>query len=73
MMEEERQIPTISTGEPSTLKTYRKIALTLSMGDKSSKAVKFFDEKIAEQGEDEVVIQAESQVMYLIAKMLGVV
>ena len=73
MMESDREIPTISTGEPSTLKTYRKIALVLSGGDETSKAVRFFDNKIDDQGEDEVVIQAESQMMYLIANMLGVV
>ena len=66
----EREIPTISTGEPSTLKTYRKIALVLSGGDETSKAVKFFDDKIAVQGEDEVMIQAESQMMYLIMNMI---
>ena len=55
----------ISTGEPSTLGTYRKIALALS-GDENSPAVKFFDAKIAEQGENEVVVADESQVMALI-------
>lgn len=66
----EREIPKISTGEPSTLGTYRKIALALS-GDENSKAVQFFDKKIAEQGEDEAVIAAESQVLYLISSMLS--
>ena len=65
----EDTVPIISTGEPSTLKTYRKIALALS-GDVNSPAVKFFDKKIAEQGEDEIVIASESQVLYLIASML---
>lgn len=61
----------LSDGSPSTLKTYRAIALTLS-GDKNSKAVKFFDQKIAESpnGEDEVVLQHETQVLYLIGTML---
>ena len=38
---------TISTGEPSTLKTYRNIALALSFGNENTEVVKFFDDKIA--------------------------
>ena len=56
-------------GDPRTLGTYRKIALALS-GDANSPAVKFFDEKIAEQGEGEVVIADESQVMILIYELM---
>lgn len=67
----EKEIPSISTGEPSTLGTYRKIALALSGNDETSKAVQFFDKKIAEQGEGMEVIQAESQVLYLIGSMIG--
>lgn len=61
---------TISTGEPNTLKTWRKIALAL--GGEDSRAVKFFDEKIASSphGEDEKVIADETQVLYLITQML---
>ena len=61
---------TISTGEPNTLKTWRKIALAL--GGEGSEAVKFFDEKIANSphGEDEKVIANETQVLYLISQML---
>jgi hypothetical protein len=56
----------LSTGEPSTLGTYRKIAVALTGED--SKAVKYFDKKIAESphGADEEVIAAESQVIHLI-------
>ena len=36
---------TISTGEPSTLKTYRNIALALSFGNENTEVVKFFDDK----------------------------
>lgn len=63
---------TISTGEPNTLGTYRNIAMALS-GDENSKAVRFFDNKIAESpgGAGEKVIAAESQVMYLIGTMLA--
>lgn len=60
-------IPIISTGEPSTLKTYRKLAVTLTGED--SAATKFFDKKIAEQGEDKIVIQDEYQMLYLIRNM----
>lgn len=61
---------TISTGEPATLGTYRKIALAL--GGEGSPAVKFFDEKIAASpnGENEEVIAHETQVLYLIVQML---
>ncbi len=61
----------ISTGEPSTLGTYRKIAAVLAGED--SRAVRFFDEKIANapHGADEEVIAAESQVLYLIGTMLA--
>lgn len=60
---------TISTGEPSTLGTYRKIAALLTA--ENSPATRFFDEKIATQGEDAEVIQDESQMMLLII-MLGI-
>ena len=60
---------TMSTGEPNTLKTYRKIALALSQ-DENSKVVKFFDDKIKKDGEDAKVIAHETQMMYLIITML---
>ena len=61
---------TISTGEPNTLKTWRKIALALA--GEGSRAVKFFDDKIAESphGEEEKVIADETQILYLITQML---
>lgn len=60
-------VHTISTGEPSTLGTYRKIATVLF----GPKAVAFIDEKIAKDpnGENAVVIAAESQMMYLLASI----
>lgn len=63
---------TISTGEPATLETYRKIALALS-GSEESKAVKFFDEKIANaiNGKNAEVIAYETQMMYLIMSMIS--
>jgi len=59
--------PTISTGEPSTLKTYRKLAAALTGED--SPATKMLDAKIKEQGEDAEVIQHESQMLLLIATL----
>jgi len=61
---------TISTGEPNTLKTWRKIALVL--GGEDSRVVNFFDEKIANSphGEDEEVLADETQVLFLISQML---
>ena len=58
---------TISTGEPSTLGTYRKIAAALTGED--SPATKMLDDKIKEQGEDMEVIQQESQMLFLIVQM----
>lgn len=60
-------VATISTGEPSTLGTYRKIAATLTGED--SPATKMLDEKIKEQGEDTEVIPHESQMLFLIMQM----
>lgn len=57
----------ISTGEPSTLATYRKIAVIMQGED--SAAVRFFDRKIAEQGEHEEVVADERQVLFLIASL----
>jgi hypothetical protein len=57
----------ISTGEPSTLGTYRKLAAALTGED--SPATQMLDEKIKEQGEDMEVIQDESQMMFLILQM----
>lgn len=60
---------TISTGELSTLGTYRKIAVTLY--GEESKAVEFLDKKIAKSphGADEEVIAHEGQMMYLLARL----
>lgn len=58
---------TISTGEPSTLGTYRKISAALTGED--SPATKMFDDKIKEQGEDMEVIQDEGQMLMLIVSM----
>lgn len=63
---------TISTGEPSTLKTYRNIALALSFGNENTEVVKFFDDKIAKsrKGENTEVIADESQMMLLIMQII---
>ena len=57
---------TISTGEPSTLGTYKKIAKFFS-----SEAETFIDNKIAEHenGENEEVIADERQMLYLLANL----
>jgi len=60
-------VATISTGEPSTLGTYRKISAALT--GENSPATKMLDAKIKEQGEDMEVIQDESQMLLLIAQM----
>ena len=61
----------LSDGSLSTLGGYRRIAITLT-GSEKSKAVEFFDTKIAESpnGEDEEVIADESQMLMLIGSML---
>ena len=63
----------ISDGSDSTLGTYRKIALALSGNNPESKAVKFFDDYIAKSpnGENEEVIQHETQMLLLIGTLLG--
>lgn len=64
---------TISTGQPSNLKTYREIALCLSGFDEKSEVVKFFDKKIAESlnGEEEEVIADERQMIYFIMNKIS--
>jgi len=56
----------ISTGDPSTLGTYKKIAVIFG-----EKAVEFIQAKIDESanGEDEIVIAHESQMMILFASL----
>ena len=58
----------LSTGEPSTLGTYLK--WTEALLGKDSIGAKFFRDKIADspKGEDEEVIQHESQMMVLIGE-----
>lgn len=60
--------PLLSTGQPSTLGSY--YDLCLAFFGRDSKPTEFFAEKIAEQGRDEVVIQPESQMMFLVGSML---
>lgn len=61
---------TLSTGEPNTLGTWLKIATALAGSD--SRAAKFFQDKIAESphGEDEEVIQHESQMLLLVGHLM---
>lgn len=53
---------------PATLGEYRDMCLALSSED--SQAVKFLDDKIAEQGRDEKVIAADSQMRMMLMPML---
>lgn len=59
----------LSTGQDSTLGSYRKMAAAVFGED--SKAVKFLDKKIAESpnGEDEEVIVEESQAVAMLGKL----
>ncbi|MGW8179085.1 MAG: hypothetical protein ACWGQW_10020 [bacterium] len=50
-----------------TLGDYRKLSISLFGED--SKATKYLDEKIKEQGEGQEVIAEESQVMYLLVHL----
>lgn len=62
----------ISTGEDSTLKTWRNIAFTID-GFQDGKATKFIDSKIKESsnGENEEVIADERQLIGLLVKIAG--
>lgn len=60
-------VRTISTGKPSTLKTYYDIAVAL-FGE-GSKPAEFLADKAAEQGWDEEVVADERQMIYLIGTM----
>ena len=53
---------------PSTLGEYRDMCAAL--GGEECKAVKFLDEKIEEQGRDEEVVAADSQMRALLMPML---
>lgn len=61
----------ISTGQPSTLKTYREITYILG-GFKENAATRFLDKKIAKcsNGENEEVIANESQMIYMLMNMI---
>lgn len=63
-------IPLLSTGQPSTLKSYRELAVAF-FGE-VSEPTRFIDQHIADDpdGEDGVVIQHESQMIYLFASMI---
>jgi hypothetical protein len=59
---------TLSTGEPSTLGTYKKMCILFG-----PKAEEFIQNKIDESpnGEDEEVIADESQMLMLLATMIS--
>lgn len=60
----------ISTGQDSTLKTWREIAFALD-GFKDGKATKFIDSKIetSSNKENEEVITDERQMIFVLAQM----
>lgn len=60
--------PLLSTGQPSTLGTWRDNCAAMFGAD--NQAVAYFDGKIAEQGRDEPVIADEVQVLHLVASLL---
>lgn len=57
----------LSTGDDATLANYRKLAAAFFGED--SPAVKYLDEKIKEQGENEEVIAAEEQVIQVLLRL----
>lgn len=59
---------TLSTGQPSTLKTYYDNCLAFFGPD--SPATEYFKDKIEKQGEDEEVLADEQQMMVLIYKLV---
>lgn len=60
-------IPQLSTGQPSTLRTYYRNCIAIFGTD--SAATQFIAEKIAEDGEDAVVIQHETQMLHLLMNL----
>lgn len=57
----------LSTGDDSTLSSYRKLALTL-FGE-NSQALNFLDQKIIERGEDYKIILDEIRMIYLLSQI----
>jgi hypothetical protein len=51
--------PVLSTGEPSNLKTWYAIAKAVG----GPRMIKMFEDKVAEQGEDEIVCSDEGQLL----------
>jgi hypothetical protein len=61
---EQVSTPVLSTGDPSTLRTYHQYCITIFGAD--SAATSFISERITKDGEDAVVIQAESQMVHML-------
>lgn len=61
----------ISTGQPSTLETYRNIALCFVGQNENRKVIKYFDDLIlkSRNGKNEIVVADESQMLILINKL----
>lgn len=62
----------LSTGEPSTLGTYRHLAYMMSGFNETTRAVQYFDEKIARSlyGPHQEVVEEEPIMMELIIFLL---
>lgn len=57
-------IPKLSNGDPSTLKTYRKIATILF-----PKALPMLDKRIENEGEDGVILAHETQMLQVLGSI----
>jgi hypothetical protein len=55
---------------PATLGEYRDMLFALAGSDEKNKAVVFLDEKIDEQGRDEEVLAADSQMRVVLINLL---
>lgn len=62
-----KSAPLLSSGQPSTLGVWRQNSAALFGED--SPAVKFLDQKITEQGEDEPVIADERQTLFALGQL----
>jgi hypothetical protein len=69
-MEDDGNIPMLSTGQPSTLENYRK--LTVAFFGEDSEPTKFIDQHIADDpdGDQGVVIADEGQMIYLFMQLM---
>ena len=67
MPEREREVPLMSTGQPSTLENWH--ALCVAVFGADSPATAYIAAKMAEQGADMAVLADESQLLYALIEM----